>query len=125
MAKILVVDDNEMNLDMLSRRLQVRGHVVLRAMDGVQGIDLANRELPDLILMDMSMPQLNGWEATQQLREAPLTKDIPVVAVTSHNMKGDQEKALRAGCSAFVSKPVDFQKLEQVMQGLLKKADQR
>lgn len=122
MAKLLLIDDNEMNLDMLSRRLQMRGHVVICAVNGVQGIGVANRERPDLILMDMSMPHLDGWEATKQLREAPLTKSIPVVAVTSHNMRGDQDKAIQAGCSAFVSKPVNFEKLEQVIHALLTKA---
>jgi len=121
MAKLLLIDDNEMNLDMLSRRLQSRGHTVICAVNGVQGIGVANRERPDLILMDLSMPHLNGWEATKQLREAPLTKKIPVVAVTSHNMKGDQEKALQVGCAAFVLKPVNFEKLEQVIKTLLSK----
>lgn len=119
MARLLLIDDNEMNLDVLSRRLKLRGHEVVCATNGVQGIGMANRERPDLILMDMTMPQLNGWEATRQLHEAPLTKGIPIVAVTSHAMKGDQERALAAGCSAFVSKPVDFDKLESVIQRLL------
>src|SRR5271156_1266127 len=103
MAQLLLVDDNEMNLDMLSRRLRLRGHSVLCATDGLQAIGMANRERPDLILMDMNMPQMTGWDATKQLRDAPLTKEIPIVAVTSHSMKGDQERAIAVGCSAFVS----------------------
>jgi len=121
MPKLLLIDDNEMNLDMLSRRLQMRGYQIVLATNGVQGIGVANRERPDLILMDMSMPHLNGWDATKQLREAPLTKAIPIVAVTSHAMKQEQERALNAGCSAFVSKPVDFERLETVIQQLLRR----
>jgi CheY-like chemotaxis protein len=115
MAKVLLIDDNEMNLDMLSRRLRLKGHVVLCAADGPQGIGMATGEHPDVILMDMSMPVMDGWDATRRLREAPLTKDIPIVAVTSHAMKGERERALAAGCAAFVSKPVDFEKLEAVV----------
>jgi two-component system, cell cycle response regulator DivK len=122
MARLLLIDDNEMNLDMLSRRLKLRGHSVVCATNGVQGIAMAYQEHPDLILMDMNMPQMSGWDATKQLRDAPLTTKIPVVAVTSHAMKGDQERALAVGCKGFVSKPVDFDKLESVIQALLQGA---
>jgi two-component system cell cycle response regulator DivK len=120
-AKLLLVDDNEMNLDMLARRLQMRGYAVVCAADGIQGIAKAQSDLPDLILMDMSMPVMNGWDATRKLREIPQTQAIPVVALTSHNMKGDHEKALQAGCSAFVPKPVDIDNLQQIIQKLLQK----
>ena len=111
MAKILLVEDNEMNRDMLSRRLQRRGFDVDVAVDGGQGVELARSERPDLILMDMSLPVLDGWEATRQLKGDPETKDIPIIALTAHAMAGDQEKALAAGCDDYDTKPVDLDSL--------------
>ena len=108
MAKLLLVDDNPVNYDMLSRRLKKAGHKVVHAANGVQGIGVANRENPDAILMDLSMPVMNGWEASQQLKSSPQTRHIPIIAVTSHAMQGSEEKALTAGCDAFITKPIDF-----------------
>src|SRR5918912_934181 len=111
MAKILVVEDNEMNRDMLSRRLQRRGDEVIIAVDGGQGVALAQAERPDLILMDMSLPVLDGWEATRQIKASPETSGIPVIALTAHAMGGDREKALAAGCDDYDTKPVDLPRL--------------
>ena len=111
MPKILLVEDNEMNRDMLSRRLQRKGHEVLIAVDGIQGVELAQSHNPDLILMDMSLPVLDGWEATQQLKAAPETSGIPIIALTAHAMAGDREKILGAGCDGYIAKPVDPQSL--------------
>jgi len=119
MSKILLVEDNEMNSDMLSRRLQRKGHEVLIAMDGAQGIKLAQSENPDLILMDMSLPVLDGWEATQQLKAAPETRDIPIIALTAHAMAGDREKCIEVGCDDYETKPVDFSRLLGKIQTLL------
>jgi len=110
-AKILLVEDNEMNRDMLSRRLQRKGYEVVLAVDGVEGVQVAKAALPDLILMDMSLPALDGWEATRQLKSAPDTASIPIIALTAHAMSGDREKALAAGCDDYDVKPIEFQRL--------------
>ena len=111
MATILLVEDNEMNRDMLSRRLTRRGHRVLIAVDGGQGGQMAQTEGPDLILMDMSLPVLDGWGATRQLKAAPETQAIPIIALTAHAMAGDREKALEAGCDDYDTKPIEFTRL--------------
>ncbi len=111
MAKILLVEDNEENRDMLSRRLTRRGYEVVIALDGGQGVAMAQSEIPDLILMDMDLPVLNGWEATRQLKAAPETQAIPIIALTAHAMVGEREKALEAGCDDYDTKPVEFQRL--------------
>jgi CheY-like chemotaxis protein len=121
MAKILLVEDNEMNRDMLSRRLLRRGYEVILAEDGAVGVSLATAERPDLILMDMSLPVMDGWEATRQLKASPVTQTIPVIALTAHAMAGDEEKALAAGCNAYETKPVDLTKLLSKMEALLQK----
>lgn len=121
MSKILLIEDNEMNRDMLSRRLERKGHEVLIAIDGLQGIELAQSQNPDLILMDMSLPILDGWEATQQLKAAPQTSDIPIIALTAHAMAGDREKCLQVGCDDYDIKPVEFPRLLEKIQTLLKK----
>ena len=119
MEKILLVEDNEMNWDMLSRRLIRKGYEVLVATDGQRGVEMARAEAPDLILMDMSLPVLDGWEATQQIKKSPETQAIPVIALTSHAMKGDREKALSAGCDDYDVKPIDFARLLEKIQVLL------
>ncbi|MBE9506867.1 MAG: response regulator [Chloroflexi bacterium] len=119
MAKILVVEDNELNRDMLSRRLKRKGYEVLIAADGAQGVALAQSEAPDLILMDMSLPVLDGWEATRQLKAAPETQSIPIIALTAHAMAGDREQALAAGCDDYDSKPIELKRLLGKMQALL------
>jgi len=111
MAKILLVEDNEMNWDMLSRRLTRRGFEVVVAVDGEQGVTMSRSEAPDLILMDMSLPILDGWEATRQIKAAPETKAIPVIALTAHAMVGDREKAMAAGCDDYDTKPIEFKRL--------------
>src|SRR5215471_4228009 len=107
MTKILLVEDNETNRDMLSRRLIRRGFEVVMAFDGAQAIEMATSETPDIILMDMSLPVIDGWEATRQVKAAPATKAIPVIALTAHAMAGDREKALAAGCDDYDTKPID------------------
>jgi CheY-like chemotaxis protein len=119
MSKILLVEDNEMNRDMLSRRLQRRGYEVAIAVDGVTGVRMAHSEAPALILMDMSLPDLDGWEATRQIKASPATQSIPVVALTAHAMSGDREKALAAGCDDFDTKPVDLERLLGKIEALL------
>ena len=119
MAKILLVEDNEMNRDMLSRRLARRGYEIAVAVDGEQGLALARAEPPALILMDMSLPGLDGWEATRRLKSMPETRAIPVIALTAHAMAGDREKALAAGCDDFDSKPVELQRLLSKIRALL------
>jgi CheY-like chemotaxis protein len=109
--KILLVEDNEMNLDMLSRRLERKGFEVLIAMDGAQGVALAESETPDLILMDMSLPVLDGWEATRQIRRNPAIQAIPVIALTAHAVSGDRERCFEAGCDEYETKPVKFDQL--------------
>ena len=110
-ASILIVEDNEMNRDMLSRRLQRRGFEVSTAADGLQGLEMARSGLPDLILMDMSLPEVDGWEATRQLKSAPPTSQIPIIALTAHALVSDREKAIAAGCDEFETKPVEFERL--------------
>jgi CheY-like chemotaxis protein len=122
MAKLLVVEDNEMNRDMLTRRLDRKGYTTIIAVDGAEGIALARSESPDLILMDMSLPVLDGWEATRRLKEAPETRTIPIIALTAHAMAGDREKALQAGCDDYDKKPVDFQSLLAKIETLLARA---
>lgn len=119
MPKILLVEDNEMNRDMLSRRLERKGHQVLIAVDGGQGVDLAQAEIPDLILMDMSLPVLDGWEATRKLKAMPETQAIPIIALTAHAMSGDREKCIEAGCDDYDTKPVEFPRLMGKIQALL------
>jgi two-component system, cell cycle response regulator DivK len=121
MAKILLVEDNEMNRDMLSRRLERKGHNILIAMDGEQGVAIAQTEVPDLILMDMSLPVLDGWAATRQLKATPHTQSIPVIALTAHAMAGDREKCIAAGCDDYDTKPVEFPRLLGKIQALLTK----
>ena len=121
MAKILLVEDNEMNRDMLSRRLERRGHTIVIAVDGQQGVDMAKSEAPELILLDMSLPILDGWEAAQQIKAQPETKDIPVIALTAHAMAGDKEKALKAGCDDYDTKPVELPRLLGKIDALLAK----
>ncbi|RUS49074.1 response regulator [Cohnella sp. AR92] len=111
MAKILLVEDNELNRDMLSRRLQRKGFEVDMAIDGEQGVEAARAKAPDLILMDMSLPVLDGWEATRELKADERTKAIPIIALTAHAMASDREKALAAGCDDFDTKPVEWQRL--------------
>jgi CheY-like chemotaxis protein len=111
MAKILLVEDNEDNRDMLSRRLERKDYVVLLAVDGQDGVDKAKAEMPDLILMDMSLPVMDGWEATKALKTTTETANIPVIALTAHAMSSDREKAIDAGCDDYDTKPVDFQRL--------------
>jgi two-component system, cell cycle response regulator DivK len=111
MPKILLVEDNEMNRDMLSRRLQRRGFEVVIAVDGAEGVALANSEIPDLILMDMSLPVMDGWEATKTIKANSTTQSIPVIALTAHAMSGDREKALDAGCDDYDTKPIDLPRL--------------
>jgi len=101
MAKILLVEDNEMNRDMLSRRLERRGYAVVMAVDGAEGVEMARSEAPDLILMDMSLPVLDGWEATRQLKGDPAVSGIPVIALTAHAMAGDRDRAVEAGCDDY------------------------
>ncbi len=111
MAKILLVEDNEMNRDMLSRRLEKRGHAVSVAVDGAEGVAKARAEAPELILMDMSLPVLDGWEASRQLKADAATAGIPIIALTAHAMESDRAKALAAGCDDFDTKPVELQRL--------------
>jgi len=119
MAKILLVEDNEMNRDMLSRRLQKRGYEVVIAMDGQQGVTLAQAEAPALIVMDMSLPVLDGWEATRQLKAAPATRAVPIIALTAHAMSGDRERAMEAGADDFDTKPVELPRLLEKIEALL------
>ena len=121
MAKILLVEDNEMNRDMLSRRLERRGYHVVMAGDGQQGVEMAQTEVPDLILMDMSLPGIDGWEAARRIKQSPDTRGIPVIALTSHAMAGDREQALASGCDDYDTKPVDLPRLLEKMAVLLGK----
>ena len=120
MAKILLVEDNDVNRDMMTRRLQRRGYIVVSAVDGQQGVNLAHSEMPDLILMDMSLPVLDGWEATRQIKGNPDTNHIPVIGLTAHAMVGDRTQALDAGCSEYATKPVEFDKLVELINRLMK-----
>jgi two-component system cell cycle response regulator DivK len=119
MPKILLVEDNEMNRDMLSRRLQRRGYEVMIAVDGQQGVAMAQSQIPDLILMDMSLPLIDGWEATRTLKAAAETKDIPVIALTAHAMSTDRDKAIEAGCDDYDTKPIELPRLLGKMQALI------
>jgi len=110
-VKILLVEDNEMNRDMLSRRLRRNGYEVVIAIDGQQGVEMAAAESPDLILMDMSLPVIDGWEAARRVRENEATRKIPVIALTAHAMAGDREKAIEAGCDDYDTKPVEITRL--------------
>lgn len=111
MSKILLVEDNEMNRDMLSRRLQRKGFDVVMAMDGQAGVEMASSEGPDIILMDLSLPVIDGWEATRRIKADPATQNIPVIALTAHAMAGDEQKALDAGCDDYDTKPVKLDRL--------------
>lgn len=119
MSRILLVEDNEMNRDMLQRRLERRGYAVVIAVNGVQGVEMASSENPDLILMDMSLPEMDGWEATRTIKANDAVKKIPVIALTAHAMSGDREKALEAGCDDYETKPIDFARLLGKIQGFL------
>jgi len=121
MPKILLVEDNEMNRDMLSRRLEKRGYTLAIAIDGGAGVAMAKSEQPDLILMDMSLPVLDGWDATRQVKADPATAKIPVIALTAHAMESDRQKALAAGCDDFDTKPVELNRLLLKIEELLKK----
>ena len=119
MTRILLVEDNEMNRDMLSRRLERKEFEVIIAVDGQAGINMAASEAPDLILMDLSLPVIDGWEATRQIKASAATQSIPVIALTAHAMAGDEEKALQAGCDDYDTKPVNFQRLLGKIETLL------
>jgi CheY-like chemotaxis protein len=120
MTKILLVEDNEDNRDMLARRLQRKGYEVVLAADGQQGVEMARTASPDLILMDMNLPVLDGWDATRALKDAPDTRAIPVIALTAHAMRGDQQKALDAGCDDYDTKPIEFTRLLEKIEALLR-----
>ena len=119
MAKILLVEDNELNRDMLSRRLERKGFQVIMAADGQQGVDMAVNEIPDLILMDMDLPIIDGWEATRRVKAGEGTRGIPVIALTAHAMVGDRDKAIAAGCDDYDTKPIDFPRLLGKIETLL------
>jgi len=121
MPKILLVEDNEMNRDMLSRRLERRGFEIIMAVDGAQGVEMARTGKPDLILMDMSLPVMDGWAATRALRNDAQTGGLPVIGLTAHAMPGDREKCLEAGCNDYDTKPVDFPRLLEKIQSQLDK----
>jgi CheY-like chemotaxis protein len=122
MPKILLVEDNEMNRDMLSRRLIRKGFDVVMAVDGEQAVALAQSELPDLILMDMSLPVIDGWEATRRVKSADATSGIPIIALTAHAMSGDREKTLDAGCDDYDTKPIEMPRLLEKIETLLRRA---
>lgn len=121
MAKILLVEDNEMNQDMLMRRLSRRGYEIVLAADGERGVALAAAESPDLILMDMSLPVLDGWDATRAIRADPATAAIPIIALTAHAMSGDRERAIEAGCDDYDTKPIELPRLLGKIEALLAK----
>ncbi|MDB5296384.1 MAG: response regulator receiver protein [Phycisphaerales bacterium] len=123
MPRILIVEDNEENRDSLSRRLQRRGFEVIVAVDGKAGVATAKAERPDLVLMDMNMPELDGWEATGQIKAVPELAATPVIALTAHAMSGDRERALAAGCTDYHTKPIEFPKLLAQIEAILKSAD--
>lgn len=123
MSRILLVEDNEMNRDMLSRRLERKAYEVIIAIDGQAGVNMASSESPDLILMDLSLPVIDGWEATRRLKANPATQSIPVIALTAHAMAGDEQKALQAGCDDYDTKPVNFQRLLGKIEALLTNAN--
>lgn len=117
--KILLVEDNDDNRDMLARRLQRKGYQVLQAIDGAAGVSLAQSDIPDLILMDMSLPILDGWEATAQIKKIKATQSIPVIALTAHAMTGDRDRAIEAGCDDYDTKPVELPRLLEKIEALL------
>jgi two-component system, cell cycle response regulator DivK len=119
---LLIVEDNEMNRDMLSRRLQRRGYEVLIATDGAEGLAAARERNPDLVLMDMSLPVIDGWEATRQLKSADATRKIPIIALTAHAMSGDRQKAVDAGCDDFDTKPIELDRLLEKIEHCLEQA---
>lgn len=119
MPKVLLVEDNEANRDMFSRRLIRKGYGVVMAEDGAQAVEVASREKPDIVLMDMSLPVIDGWEATRRLKAGEGTRRIPVIALTAHAMSGDREKALEAGCDDYDTKPIELPRLLEKMQALL------
>ena len=119
MSKILLVEDNEMNRDMLTRRLERKGFEIVIAVDGKAGIDMASSSNPDIILMDLSLPVIDGWEATRQIKADPATQSIPVIALTAHAMAGDEQKALAAGCDDYDTKPIDLKRLLGKIENLL------
>ena len=125
MTKILLVEDNEMNRDMLSRRLEKRGYEVVLAVDGEEGVAKAQSDSPALILMDMSLPGIDGWEATRRIKAAPQSNRIPVIALTAHALTSDRDQALAAGCDDFDTKPVEFSRLLAKIESLLSKAGQQ
>jgi two-component system, cell cycle response regulator DivK len=120
MSRILLIEDNEMNRDMLTRRLQRKGFNVITAGDGVEGVNRAMSQEPDLIIMDLSLPLLDGWEASRQIKRNSDTEDIPIIALTAHAMSGDRKKALEAGCDDYDTKPVDFSRLLKKISKLLR-----
>ena len=121
MPRILLVEDNEMNRDMLSRRLVRKGFAVEMAVDGRSGVEMGRAGKYDLILMDMSLPEIDGWEATRQLRAAPETRTVPIIALTAHAMAGDREKALEAGCNDYDTKPIELARLLAKIEALIGK----
>ena len=125
MTRILIVEDNEMNREMLSRRLERKGYEVVIALDGQAGMDVARATTPDLILMDMSLPVVDGWEATRQLKADPVLKQIPVIALTAHAMANDREKALEAGCNDYDTKPIELPRLLAKIDALLAARSER
>jgi len=122
MSKILIVEDNEMNRDMLSRRLERKGYQVVMAVDGGEGVARAASEMPDIILMDMSLPVIDGWEATRRVKADPVTARIPVIALTAHAMAGDRDKTIEAGCDDYDTKPIDLARLLGKIEAQLQKA---
>jgi two-component system, cell cycle response regulator DivK len=120
MPRILIVEDNDLNSDMLARRLQLEGFETMIAIDGPDGIEVARRDPPDVILMDMSMPIMDGWQATRALKADPATRDIPVIGVSAHALDGDREKALASGCDEYEHKPIDFEALLKKIASLIK-----
>ena len=125
MPRILVIEDNEENRESLSRRLERRGFEVLVAVDGKAGVEMAKAEKPDLILMDMNMPELDGWEATRQIKAQPESSHVPVIALTAHAMAGDRARALEVGCAEYHTKPIEFPKLLSQIEALLQGAVSR
>jgi two-component system, cell cycle response regulator DivK len=121
MPKILLVEDNEMNRDMLSRRLMRKGYEVVMAFDGAQGVEMAHSVAPDLILMDMSLPVVTGWDATRSLKADPTTREIPIIALTAHAMAADREQAVAAGCDDFDTKPIELPRLLEKIETLMQK----
>lgn len=121
--RILLVEDNEMNRDMLKRRLERKGYEVIVAVDGQQGVEIAQSVIPDLILMDMSLPIVDGWSATRQIKELSQLNHIPIIALTAHAMAGDREKAIEAGCDDYDTKPIEFKRLLEKIKSFLQQGD--